>query len=90
MNFETLNSFEPTRNLRTIHNTPVEEHLQQQNRPSIIDKVAIYLNAHCRTDSPFSWDKTLVLLPSLTSHKMTVPSTDADAKAAPLNEKWEF
>lgn len=49
-----------------------------------------YLNAHCRTDSPFSWDSTLVLLPSLTSHKMTVPSTDADAKTAPLEEKFIF
>lgn len=52
-----------------------------------------HLNKHDRMASPFSCDKIFVFDPSARSHRMIVPSTDADANTPPcieltiLNEK---
>lgn len=45
------------------------------------------LKAHARTASPFSWYSTHDLLPSAMSHRMIVPSTDADAMTLPCGEE---
>lgn len=58
-----------------------EIHLKFRNLH--IEKPTIYLNKHERMASPFSCDKIFVFDPSARSHKMIVPSTDADAKTPP-------
>lgn len=46
-----------------------------------------HLNKQLRMASPFSCDKILVFVPSVKSHNIIVPSTDAEHKTPPLQIK---